>query len=297
MDTSSDTKKKQKKKQLWLPDTLRGKKLQKSRFPSDKEADCEKYLEQYLDTGEIDLLCKALQIDSSLFQGVAYKIDLKAEEAKRKRSPNYKSAIDSIYIDRLVIVGEVIRSLQAKCVFRFGEVIKTPQGKRVYRVDRKVTEGARRYLKKISPLLVPNREVWERIGKAGLIHRKPYQMKGGTSSFSYPSAPIFIQYWNSIIDAVTKSKKNKRRYNKQDRALLIKRIAEGLRKYLDTSICPFPEEIEHFNFKTTRLITASFISWRHKLSCPMCKRRKKDLSPETVDGLYKRAKEELKESQ
>lgn len=92
MDTSLDTnkKKKQKKKQLWLPDTLRGKKLKKMKSPTNNVLDSEKYLEQYLKTGEIEYLFKAIRKDSSLYKGVDYEIDLKAEEVKRKRSPNYK---------------------------------------------------------------------------------------------------------------------------------------------------------------------------------------------------------------
>lgn len=294
MDTSSDTKKKLKKKQLWLPDTLRGKKLQKSRFPSDKEADCEKYLEQYLDTGEIDLLHKALQIDSSLFQGVAYKIDLKAEEAKRKRSPNYKSAIDSIYIDRLVIVGEVIRSLQDKCVFRFGEVIKTPQGKRVYSVHRKVTEGAKRYLKRISPLLVPERKAYiEQDTKDGLIHVDPYQMKGGTSFIKYQSAEKFKEYWDSVKDAF-KQTQSKNHYNEGDNKLKEDDAVKAIKK-LGNKL--YEDEAKDLDLSDIKTKTASYIRMVHENSCQQCnKKGPKGLSDKTLFRLLKKAEEEINEA-
>jgi hypothetical protein len=298
MDTSLDTKQKKrnkKTKKLFLPYTLRGKKLQKSTFPSNKDADCEKYLEQYLETGELDLLGKALKINDSLRAGAAHEVDLKAEEVKRKRVPNYKSEIDSIYVDRLTIVGEVIRALRAQIFFRFGEVIKTPQGETFYRYNRMVADNAKRYLKKLG-YPIPEIKAWEIKAEAGLIHRKPYHTKGGTSSFEYLSAPIFIQYWNVITEAVTKSKLRKRyKDEEQDRALLIQHLSEGIPKYLDIEI--YTDDIKTFNLKTTKLTTASFIAWRHELLCPLCKRRKKNLSPETIYDLFKKAEEELKESQ
>lgn len=275
---------------------------------NEKNKKWEALLEKYLETENPDYLIEAFRVNPKLKDG-------KAQYLKEKRESQSKPA--SKYVDPYTIVWETriwwfqyhnfcVASQKVEKV-ELGQTDKVDSPKVIYskgtyqwilrdaEEEKEKVEIVKRYLSAIGAADYSQREEWIEIKRPDGLKHILTKKKGTNNSLTYTSPEEFIEIWNPIMEAFRKSRLKKRyKDTPEDQRLLRKHLAEELPKHLKgEETYPDSTDIVTFKLKTIKSTTASFIVWRHVLSCPICKRSKRTLSPEKIEDLYKKALKEL----
>jgi len=159
--------------------------------------------------------------------------------------------------------------------------------------DKEEAELAKKYLSKIAPVLVLDREeVIEIPVEDGTKHITP-KIKNRHPYLHYNSAEEFIQRWDKVYSAFDKSR-SKRRYYSYDREIIRLDALKAI-ELLGNEL--MDDEIDLLDLRNTRTKTASYLRAVHIIKCPICRKNDRnknhELNDATILKLLAKAKDEI----
>lgn len=270
MDTSLDTKKKDRKRNPLFPYTVRGKKLYKDLH----DTDWGKLLSKYLESEDPEDLFYAVQTNNGILQGRG--INLDQQDFLRTYTKNPDHYPDPEFIDAHTVLWESVRHWEEKIMFSIGK--------------EETRKEAEKYLAKIvGSASIPRRPPYHYHDKIGLIH--VVQSEKGTKPYIIYESPYkFMELWNYIESAFQAKKKRYIDKGNVPKQLDIRKI---IKSKLNEDV---PEaELKRFNLYTGTTIIAGYIAWKHEKSCFICRKqpKKKKVAYRTIIDLKNKALAEI----